>query len=140
LRGRDIIHCTAAGIRGLLSCRHAEPLLAGSLVCARATARVLRRLAPARVTLVVTGNWTDRDGDEDYACADYIGALLRDEAPDPMLFAARVRNCDFGRRFTDPDHPALPAADLDFCAAVDRFDFALQVRRADGHLVMEPVV
>jgi 2-phosphosulfolactate phosphatase len=108
-------------------------------VCAQATARLLRRLAPPSVTLVVTGDWVDRDGDEDRACADYLEALLRGEAPDAAPYVERVRRSDFGRRFTDPDSWELPAADLDCCAAADRLDFALRVRRDDDWLVMEPV-
>jgi 2-phosphosulfolactate phosphatase len=140
LRGRDIIHCTAGGVRGLVACQQAERLLAASLVCAQATARLLRRLAPPKVTLVTTGEWVDRNGDEDHACADYIAALLRDETPDPEVFVRRVRTSDFGRRFGDPKYPALPVSDLDQCVAVDRFDFAMHVRRNSDHLVMEAVV
>jgi 2-phosphosulfolactate phosphatase len=139
LRGRDIIHCTAGGVRGLVSCRNADALFAASLVCARATAHALRRLAPPSVTLVVTGDWTDRDGDEDRACADYLEALLRDDAPDPAPFVMRVRASDFGRRFTDPASVALPAADLDYCAVADRVEFAMRVRPFDDDLVMEPI-
>jgi len=137
LRGRNIIHCSAGGIRALVSCRRADTLLAASLVCARATVRELRRLAPPEVTLVVTGDWIDRDGDEDRACADYMEALLRWEAPDPAPFTARVRNSDFGRRFSDDT--ALPAADLDCCAIADRFDFAMRARCADGYWTLDAV-
>jgi 2-phosphosulfolactate phosphatase len=140
LRGRNVIHCSAGGIRALVSCRRADTLLAASLVCARATVRELLRLAPPAVTLVVTGDWADRDGDEDRACADYMGALLRGEAPDPAPFTARVRNSDFGRRFSDPNDIALPAADLDCCAVADRFDFAMRARYAGGDWTLDRVV
>jgi 2-phosphosulfolactate phosphatase len=106
------------------------------LVCAAATARYLLRLAPRAVTLVVTGIYLDRDGDEDLACADYLAALLRGEHPDTAVFARRVRESDFGRRFTDPDHPATPSADLDYCAVIDCFDFAMPVERRGDLLVM----
>jgi len=139
LRGRDIIHCTAGGARGLVACRNADTVLAGNLVCAQATVRFLRRIAPHSVALVTTGDWADRDGDEDRACADYLEALLRGEVPDAAPYVERVRQSDFGRRFTDPHSWELPAADLDYCAVADRIDFALRVRRADGNLVMEPV-
>jgi len=139
LGGRTLIHCTAAGVRGLLRCADAEPLLAGSLVCARATARALLRLRPAHLTLVVTGDWSDRDGDEDRACADYLAALLRGQAPDPAVFAARVAASDFGRRFGSPEYPALPAADVDYAADVDRFDFAMLVRRCGDLVALEAV-
>jgi 2-phosphosulfolactate phosphatase len=86
-------------VRGLTRFRHARALFAGSLVLARATATALLELQPAEVCFVITGEWVDRDGDEDIACADYIDALLHGEQPDPEHYAARVRDSDFGRRF-----------------------------------------
>jgi len=136
LRGRRVIHYTAGGTRGLADCDHAGVLLAASMVCARATAAYLVALAPPSVTLVVTGMWSDRDGDEDHACADLIEALLHGDDPPRAPFAARVRNSDFGRRFSADKDPHLPPADLDCCAAVDRFDFALPIRRTPGGLLM----
>ncbi|MEY2690469.1 MAG: hypothetical protein RL375_4669 [Pseudomonadota bacterium] len=132
LRGRSCILYTAGGTRALNACGHADIVMAASLVCASATAARLRALAPATVTLVVTGVWSDRDGDEDHACADLIDALLRGDDPPREPFAARVRASDFGRRFSAGDNPYLPPADLDCCAAVDRFDFALPIRRRPG--------
>ena len=134
LTGRRVIQYTAGGTRGLFACDRAGVLLAGSLVCAGATAALLRGMAPALVTLVVTGTWSDRDGDEDHACADLIEALLVGEDPPRAPYAARVRDSDFGRRFSAGTDPHLPVADLDCCAAVDRFDFALPIRRAQGGL------
>jgi 2-phosphosulfolactate phosphatase len=139
LRGRRVIQYTAGGTRGLVACDHAGMLLAASLVCASATAAFLRALAPPSVTLVVTGTWSDRDGDEDHACADLIEALLRGDDPDLAPYAARVRDSDFGRRFSAGNDPHLPPADLDCCAAVDRFDFALPVSRMPDGLVMRRV-
>ena len=55
LSGRRVIQYTAGGTRGLVACDHAGVLLAASLVCAGATAALLRALAPPSVTLVITG-------------------------------------------------------------------------------------
>lgn len=136
LRGRRVIQFTAGGTRGLAASIHAGMLLAGSLVCASATAAYLRALDPPTVTLVVTGMWTDRDGDEDHACADLIEALLRGDDLAREPFAERVRQSDFGRRFAAGDTPHLPQADLAWCAAVDRFDFAMPVERTAEGLVV----
>jgi 2-phosphosulfolactate phosphatase len=136
LRGRRVVLYTAGGTRALVACHHAGALLAASLVCAGATAARLRALAPPSVTLVVTGTWSDRDGDEDHACADLIAALLRGEDPPRPPYARRVRESDFGRRFSAGKDPHLPPADLDCCAAVDRFDFALGIRRVAGGVVI----
>jgi 2-phosphosulfolactate phosphatase len=137
LAGRRIIQRTSAGTQGLVLSLKAETLFAGSLVCAAATARAIARCAPGSVTLVVTGAFPGRDGDEDIACADYLAALLHGESLDRAALVRRVRDSDAGRLFANPDDPVFPASDLDLCTDVDRFDFALHVARRDGLLIME---
>lgn len=136
LRGRPLVQCTAAGVRGLARFARARALFAGSLNAVGATARAIAALAPEEVCLVITGEWVDRDGDEDVACADHLAALLGGAAPDPAQAARRVRDSDFGRRFLSGRHPNLPAADLELCAAVDCVDFAMPVTRGPDGLVM----
>ena len=133
LAGRPLIQSTAAGVRGLTRFRHARTLFAGSLVFAKATAQALLELQPEEVCFVITGEWVDRDGDEDIACADYLEALLQGKNPDPARYAARVLNSDFGRRFLAGNNPNLPLSDLELCAQADRFDFALRASHVDGH-------
>jgi len=137
LDGRPLIQTTAGGVRGLSRFRHARALFAGSLVLGRATAQALLELQPAEVCFVITGEWVDRDGDEDVACADYLDALLHGKDPDPEPYVARVRNSDFGRRFQAGNNPSLPAGDLLLCAQADRFDFALIAKQADGRLQLQ---
>jgi len=139
LAGVTVIEYTAGGVRGLIDCDHASAVLAASLVCARATADYIRRLRPETVTFVITGLWIDRDGDEDHACADLIEAHLGGEEPWLEDYERRVRCSDFGRRFGQAAYPHLPRADLDLCAAADRFDFAMPMRRLGDELRIEPV-
>ncbi|MCS6940619.1 MAG: 2-phosphosulfolactate phosphatase [Roseiflexaceae bacterium] len=136
LTGRDVVLCTAGGVRGAAVARHAALLLGGSLVCAAATARLLRRLDPPRVTLLITGVYADRDGDEDIACAEYLAAHLHGRAPDPAPFERRVRESTFGRRFGDPAYPHLSRADMDLCARADVFDFALPIVQQEGMMMV----
>jgi 2-phosphosulfolactate phosphatase len=138
LAGRAVVLCTAAGVLGLRHFRHARRLYAASLVCAGATARAIQASGARRVCFVITGEWVDRDGDEDIACADYLEALLRGTPVSPEIFARRVRHSDFGRRFATGHHAHLPAADLELAAAVDLFDFALPVHRRHGRLLIRP--
>jgi len=139
LQGRKLIQTTAAGVRGLLRFANAPSVFAGSLVCARATADAIRRLQPRQVTLLITGEWVDRDGDEDVACADYLEALLAGGMPDPAPYEERVRRSDFGRRFAAGDNPSLPLLDLDLCARADCFDFAMLAVRRTGRFVLLPL-
>jgi 2-phosphosulfolactate phosphatase len=139
LGGRRLIQRTSAGTQGVVRSLRAETLLATSFVCASATVSYIKRHAPTCVTFVITGIHTDRDGDEDAACADYMAALLRGERPDTEPFLQRVRDSLPGRWFADPAQPDYPAEDLDLCTAVDRFEFAMRVERRDGLLVMQTV-
>lgn len=134
LAGQSLIQSTAAGVLGLTRFRNARALFAGSLICARATAKALLELQASEVCLVITGEWVDRDGDEDVACADYLDALLLGKDPDPAPFIARVLNSDFGRRFTADNNPDLPPDDLALCAQANRFDFALRATHSGGRL------
>lgn len=136
LAGKQVVMSTASGVRGLQRFREATHLYAASLVCARATAAAIRAAGAAEVCFVITGEWVDRDGDEDIACADYIEALLHGDAVAPDQFARRVRDSDFGRRFVAGTWPNLPAADLDLAARVDLFAFAMPVRREHERLVI----
>ncbi len=129
LAGKNVVMSTAAGVRGLQRFRQARRLYAASLVCARATAVAIAAAGADEVAFVITGEWVDRDGDEDIACADYLEALLRGEQPPAADFVRRVRDSDFGRRFTAGTWPNLPLADLELAGQADRFDFAMPVRR-----------
>ncbi|NMG42852.1 2-phosphosulfolactate phosphatase [Aromatoleum toluvorans] len=140
LAKRPVILSTAAGVQALLRFRTAPRLFAASLVCAGATLRALQAGPLERVALITTGEWIDRDGDEDIACADYLAAGLQGEPIDREALALRVRNSDFGRRFVAGTDPALPLADLELCAQVDRFDFAMPVTRGRYGLVMRPLL
>lgn len=136
LAGKNVVLSTAAGVRGLQRFRRARRLYAASLVCARATAAAIRAAGAEEVCFVITGEWVDRDGDEDIACADYIECLLRGIDAAPETFAERVRGSDFGRRFTAGTWPNLPDADLDLAARADLFDFAMPVGHEGGRLVI----
>ncbi|MFN2202500.1 MAG: 2-phosphosulfolactate phosphatase [Caldilineaceae bacterium] len=134
LRGKRLIQRTSNGVQGVIRSSRAERVLAGSFVCAGATVDLLRARNPESVTFVITG-W--EDGEEDAACADYMEALLRAENPDPSAYLDRVWTSWNGRRFSDPAIDFLPAGDLPLCTALDRFDFAMEVKRQDGLLHMK---
>jgi len=142
LAGRHLVQRTSAGTQGVVrSSPRADTLLACSLCCARATARYVRGLSPSSVAFVVTGisaGSEENDGDEDAACADYVGALLRGETPDQAPIIRRVLESYAAHKFLDPARPEFAASDLDYCVDVDRFDFGMKVTRQDGRLVMKP--
>lgn len=136
LTGRDVVMSTAAGVRALQKFRRARRLYAASLVCARATAEAIRMEEADEVCFIITGEWIDRDGDEDIACADYIEALLRGESADPERYGERVRASSFGKRFMSGAWKNLPADDLDLASHADRYEFSMPVRSEKEQLVI----
>jgi 2-phosphosulfolactate phosphatase len=137
LEGGTVVHRTSAGTQGLVRCAGSGVLFAASFVNASATAGALRSLGPHRVSFVVTGASLGRDGDEDLAAAELIGALTRGERPDPAPYLARVGPSDAGRNFTHDGPDWAPPSDLAAACDLDRFDTALRatpaaVPTADG--------
>ena len=65
--------------------------------------------------------------------AEYLAALLRGEDPDISQRIARLAETS-GRKFFDPaQQDAFPTADFGLCTQLNRFPFALSIRReADG--------
>jgi 2-phosphosulfolactate phosphatase len=139
LAGRHLVQRTSSGTQGLVRSESADHLLASSLCCARATVACVSQLAPQSVTMVITGSHPGGLGDEDQACADYLKALLRGESLDEESVIERVRASQAGRKFTDPGHSQFSPIDLDYAVAVDRFSFAMVVRRQGDRSVMEAV-
>jgi 2-phosphosulfolactate phosphatase len=134
-----LIHRSTAGTQGVVRSVQAETLLAASFCVARATAEFILHASPRLVSFVISGLEPDGRGDEDQACSEYIEALLAHEQPDPAPFIKRVIDSKNGGLFRAQDQPAFPLSDLDYCTAVDRFDFALAVKRQNGLCIMQPV-
>jgi 2-phosphosulfolactate phosphatase len=138
LGGRSVIQRTGAGTQGIVRSVHADVLLAASLAVAGATVRYIRKLEPASVTFVVTGQFEDGRGDEDLACAEFLAQRLLGRSPDLSPYLKRVTSSRDALLHLDPDLPAFPRSDLDYCAGIDTFDFAMPVNREDGRHVIRP--
>jgi 2-phosphosulfolactate phosphatase len=139
LKGRKLLQRTSAGTQGVVRSVNARLILTSSFCCASATARYLNRYPGRTVTFVITGKTPAGWGDEDEACADFIESLLKDEMPELDKYLQRVRESLVGRMFLDPNHAHLPAQDLDYCLAANRFNFAMLVERQNGLYIMKPV-
>ena len=136
LRDRIIVQRTGAGTQGIVRSLNAETIFAASLVVASATVLQVRRHAPESVNFVITGQFSEESGDEDRACAEYLELLLKGKQPDPSPYIERVCKSRDALFHLDPNFPAFPKSDLDYCTSVDAFDFAMPVIRKNGRFVM----
>jgi 2-phosphosulfolactate phosphatase len=135
--GRPLVQRTSAGTRGVVAATDADRIFAASLVCATATARAVRALGPEPPAYVITGRFDDRPdrpGRDDVLTAELIERARTGEPLDAEATAAAVAASDEAARtlalgvgHVDPD-------DIAFATRVDRFDFAMEVRRIDGLL------
>jgi 2-phosphosulfolactate phosphatase len=139
LNGCRIIHRSTAGTRAAVLCAGVDLLLAGSLVCATATARYVAAAKPDQVSFVATGRSEGKGGDDDLACAEYMATMLAGNPPDRALAVSKVLESKAAKKFNDPAKPDFPPADLDLALVVDRFDFAMRARMDDGLLVLQKV-
>lgn len=135
LRGKVIVQRTGAGTQGIVRSVNATTMLAASLVVASATVNYLQKLKPHEVTFVITGE-TFSGGEEDFACAEYLAALLKGQQPDPAPYIERVFKSRDALMHLDPNLPAFPRTDLDHCSNIDAFDFAMLVNKENGRHVM----
>nr|WP_240902334.1 2-phosphosulfolactate phosphatase [Wenzhouxiangella sp. XN24] len=140
LAGRRLALRTSAGIQGLLAAGQAEEVITGSFVNAPAIIAWLRNRAPPRISLVCMGwNGSERTA-EDEACAEFLTAGLRGEAPDLEPIRRRLRADPSGAKFFDPARPWFPAEDFDACLQLSAWPFVLRRGRDEkGRLCLAPV-
>ena len=140
IRGRRVIHTTSAGTQGIVNAVHAEEILTGSFVNAKATAEYIREASPRKVSLVCMGKEGLAPAEEDELCALYLKGLLTGEPlpdPDGRLQALRTGG---GSHFFDPKlQDVFPEQDFRMCIDRDRFDFVLRIRRDGEGLLSERV-
>ena len=139
LTGIVMIQRTSAGTQGVVRSRNADILLSTSLCCAGATAQFIKASAPEEVTFVITGSWSEDEGEEDRACADYIESILTGKNIEEKEIIQRVRDSAAARKFLDPKETEFPLTDLKYCSAIDQFGFAMAVARKDDLFLMSPM-
>lgn len=137
--GRHLIQRTSSGTQGVVCSKRADVILTTGLCTAGATVDYLRAHAPESVTFVITGSHSGRPGDEDVACADYMEALLRRETPSEEAVIRRVWASRAAEKFQDAEMPEFLPHDVEYAVDVDRFDFAMRVRREGDLHLMEAV-
>lgn len=129
LSGRGVIHTTSAGTQGVANALHADEIITGSLVNARAIAGYIRARQPETVSLVCMGLSGKEPTDEDTLCAEYIAALLRDEQPDIARRIEALKSTS-GAKFFDPARQtAFPTPDFAMCTQLDKFPFVLRAEK-----------
>jgi 2-phosphosulfolactate phosphatase len=136
LDGRTLVQRTSAGTQGVVRAVDATRLWAASLAVASATARAVEHAGLGGPAYVITGRFEDRPdgGGDDVLTAELIERARTRRPLDTHATAAALlasdeaaRTLALGPEHTDP-------RDIELAAAVDAFDFAMEVERTERGL------
>ncbi|KAF3363057.1 putative 2-phosphosulfolactate phosphatase [Chlamydiales bacterium STE3] len=134
-KGKTLVMRTSSGTQGVVNCSSAAHILASSFVVANATVKRIRELNPKSVTFVITGT----HGEEDFALADYLESCLLHSSVPPEPFLERVKTSFHGSlALTRPSYPNCSKIDLEAALEINRFNFALEVKKEHSQFVMRP--
>jgi len=137
LRGRTLVQRTTHGTVGAVAAQAAQHLYCAAFVNAAATAAALRAAGATKVYYVVTGD--DGQAEEDRACAEYIAALVDDQAADAAPYLKRaaesVTAIALLRRAQQGTWGVNPR-DIEACLEADRFGFVMKASDEAGLLTL----
>lgn len=125
ITGRNIIHRTEAGAKGVLQAQTADLVLVASFVNATATANYIKRLKDPQVVYAPMGHEGTLPSLEDDVCSEYIQAIVNGKKIELAPYIPRFREGP-GKYFFSEDQRQYPKEDFDRCLEVDRFSFAIQ--------------
>ncbi len=128
LKGRVLIQRSSAGTQAAAAVE-SDDMFAASLVVARATVQACLLRNPQTLTLIASA-----DHPEDHACAAYMDAIIRGQAPDLERLLRPLRETDRYRKLAAGNWPGFPPSDLELSLQADVFDFAMPVTRQEGYL------
>ena len=133
VQGKTVVHTTSAGTQGIANAIHADEILGGSLLTAKATAEYIRQSGAQEVSLVCMGLEALSETEEDTLCARYIKALLEGETLDMATEMEGLKTTS-GAKFFDPaQQEVFPEADFHLCCELDKFNFVLKLEQGgDG--------
>ena len=135
IRGKRIIHTTSAGTQGVNGAVHAQEILTGSFVNAKAIAEYILQKNPDVVTLVCMGKEGLAPAEEDELCALYLQSLLLGSPMPDIDDRLQALRTGGGKHFFNPDNQEVfPEKDFWMCVDRDRFDFVIRVENQDGSL------
>jgi phosphosulfolactate phosphohydrolase-like enzyme len=107
------------------------------LVCASATARAVAASGLGEPTYLITGRFEDRPdrpGYDDFVTAELIERARLGQDLDAARTAWEVAESDEAALTMALGHGHVHPNDIEYAVQVDRFDFAMEVRRAGGLL------
>ncbi len=125
--GKRVVHTTSAGTQGIANAIHADEILGGSLVNAKATAEYIKSKNPENVSLVCMGLEALSQTEEDNLCALYIKSLLEGTEIDLDSEIENLRYTSGAKFFDKAQNDVFPKEDFYMCTKVNKFNFVMRL-------------
>ena len=136
-KGRTAVQRTSSGVQGALAALDvADEVLLGSYVLAKSTSQYILTKSPPRVSIVAMGWNLEVKALEDEHCAHYIGHLLGDIPYDHNQALREIIFDETTQKFLRGDKVHYPPSDPILALQRDIYDFVLQVKRRDDHVIV----
>lgn len=132
LNGKTMVHTTSSGTQGIANATHADEIITGSFVNAKAIVDYIRKQNPEKVSLVCMGYSCQYPTDEDTLLAVYVKNELEGKPNDFQAMVEQLRKGDGARFFAPEKQEWAPMADFDLCLSLNRFGFVLKVEQQNG--------
>lgn len=128
--GKTVIHTTSAGTQGIANAVHADEIICGNLVAAKAIATYIRKKNPETVSLVCMGLAGVRMTDEDELAGDYIKSLIEgNPLSDLKERIEKIKLTDGAKFFEEKCQSIFPERDFYLCTDVNSCDFILRLKK-----------
>ncbi len=128
LSGQTLVQKTSNGVKATLLALNASHIFVTGLSNARKTALHVKQLLSTMPEGTVNIIASHADDDDDFACAEYIEAILQGHFHiTPGSISIRILNSRPARKFQDEGQPEFDPRDLDFCIREIDCDFVMEV-------------
>lgn len=131
VKGKTVVHTTSAGTQGIANATGADEILGCSLVNAKATAEYIRKSGAKEVSLVCMGLEALSQTEEDNLCAYYIKSILENTTIDMPAEIEKLKTTSGAKFFDKAQNDVFPQMDFFMCTEVDKFDFAMKLKKTD---------
>jgi 2-phosphosulfolactate phosphatase len=133
--GRNVLHRTEAGAKGILSNADSDVILAVGFVNASATVKYIKTLTNPKLMILPMGHEATTPSLEDQVCANYIESLMCDKKIELARFIPDLKKGS-GKYFFSIDQWQYPEEDFKRCLDINRFNFAIKAVVKDDYAIL----
>jgi len=128
VRGKTLVQRTTNGVKATLNSLNANEVFVTGFSNSKTTAKYIQKLLRDKKEPKVHIIASHPTSDDDFACAEYIKALLEgSENVAPKHVIKRINDSEVAKKFHDPGKPEFNSTDLLYCTKEIESSFVMRV-------------